>query len=157
MKPNSREQLARFLDQVRASYPNGIPREVIRAVAEDGKAVESAAAEVPRFHVFVVGDEGSLREGAQEGAQELLTGIISKGLKIESSEYQLSYVSDEEVEANAASSASPHVIVFGASRSSGWVERPQHPAILFSPSLDSLLSDTALKKELWRDLQTLLS
>jgi len=147
MKPNTREQLARFLDQVRESYPNGIPREAIRAVAE-----EEAAADVPRFHVFVVGDQGSLRDGAQE----LLNGITSKGLKIGPSQYQLSYVSDAEVEAKAASSASPHVIVFGASRSSGWVERPQHPAILFSPSLDSLLSETALKRALWRDLQTLL-
>ena len=146
MKPNTREQLARFLDQVRSSYPNGIPREVIRAVAEE------EAADVPRFHVFVVGDDGSLRDGAQE----LLNGITSKGLKIGPSEYQLSHVSDAEVEAKAASSASPHVIVFGASRSSGWVERPQHPAILFSPSLDALLSETALKKALWRDLQTLL-
>jgi hypothetical protein len=151
MKPNTREQLARFLDQVRSSYPNGIPREVIRAVAEE------EAADVPRFHVFVVGDEGSRDEGSlRDGAQELLNGITSKGLKIGPSEYQLSYVSDAEVEAKAASSASPHVIVFGASRSSGWVERPQHPAILFSPSLDALLSETALKKALWRDLQTLL-
>ena len=153
MNPNTPEQLARMLDQMSASYPNGIPREVIRVVAEVGAQVESAAAGVPRFHICIVGEEGSL----SEGARELLTGITSKGLKIESSEYQLSYSSNEEVEAKAAASASPHVIVFGASRSNGWAERPQSPAVLFSPSLEALLSETALKKALWRELQTLLS
>ena len=151
MNPNTPEQLARMLDQMSASYPNGIPREVIKHVAEAGQ-VEDGANSAPRFHIFVVGDEVT----TSDASSELLGGITSKGLKVTSEEYQLSYASDDVVEALALSSLSPHVIVFGKSGRSGWGERSSGSAVLFAPSLDGLVGDAGLKKALWRDLQALL-
>ena len=151
MKPNTPEQLARLLDQVSASYPNGIPREVITFVAEAEQVADTQVAEA-RFHIFVVGDEGT----TSDTARELLSGITSKGLKISNNEYALSYASGDTVEALALSSTSPHVIVFGMGGRSGWEERPAGSAVLFAPTLDELVGDAGLKKALWRDLQVLL-
>jgi hypothetical protein len=151
MKPNSPEQLARLLDQMSASYPNGIPREVIKFVA-DAEHAHDASSSAPRFHIFLVGDEGA----TSEAARELLVGITSKGLKISSEEYELSYASDDAVEALALASVSPHVIVFGKGERSGWGERSTGSAVLFAPSLDGLVGDAGLKKALWRDLQAFL-
>jgi hypothetical protein len=151
MKPNSPEQLARLLDQMSASYPNGIPRDVIKFVAEAEQVNETQGA-VPRFHIFVVGDEGA----TSEAARELLVGITSKGLKISNDEYLVSYASDDAVEALALASLSPHVLVFGKGERTGWVERSAGSAVLFSPSLHGLAGDAGLKKALWRDLQAFL-
>jgi len=151
MKPNTPEQLARLLDQMSASYPNGIPREVIRFVAEAEQADDASSA-APRFHIFVVGDEVT----TSDAARELLGGITSKGLKISREEYELSYASDDAVETLALASVSPHVIVFGKGERSGWGERSTGSAVLFAPSLDGLVGDVELKKALWRDLQALL-
>ena len=151
MKPNTAEQLARLLDQMSASYPNGIPREVIRVVA-GAEPADDVSSSVPRFHIFVVGNEGTI----SHAARELLGGITSKGLKISSGEYQLSYASNDAVEGLALASVSPHVIVFGLGGRSGWGERSSGSAVLFAPPLDGLAVDAGLKKALWRDLQTLL-
>ncbi|MEN9847150.1 MAG: hypothetical protein RIS36_2297 [Pseudomonadota bacterium] len=151
MNPSTPEQLARLLDQMSASYPNGIPREVIRFVAEAQQSEEPQVA-APRFHIFVVGDEGSL----SDAARELLGGITSKGLKISSEEFTLAHASDDAVEALALSSASQHVIVFGKDGRVGWGDRSDGSAVLFAPSLDGLIGDAGLKKGLWRDLQALL-
>ncbi len=151
MKPNTPHQLARLLDQLSASYPNGIPREVIKVTAK-AKDVEVVEADVPRFHIFIAGEEHS----TSHGARELLTGITSKGLKIGPTEYLLTYTEDEGVENAALSSASPHVIVFGARRGAGWGERSNGSSVLFTSSLEALVGDPALKKALWKDLQALL-
>lgn len=151
MKPTTPEQLARLLDQVSASYPNGIPREAIKFVAE-AEQIEEAQVAAPRFHILVVGDE----ETTSDAARELLSGITSKGLKIARDEYTLSYASDDAAEALALSSVSPHVIVFGKDARSGWEERPIGSAVLFVPSLNALVGDAGLKRALWRDLQALL-
>ena len=151
MKPNSPEQLARLLDQLSPSYPNGIPRGVIKAAAK-AKDAEAFEADVPRFHIFIAGEEHS----TSDGARDLLSGITSKGLKIGPTEYLLTYTEDEGVENAALSSASPHVIVFGARRGSGWSERSNGSPVLFTSSLEALVGDPALKKALWKDLQALL-
>jgi hypothetical protein len=151
MKPNTPEQLARLLDQMSASYPNGIPRDLIRVVAEAEHA-DDASSSAPRFHIFVVGDEAT----TSSPAHELLDGITSKGLKISRGEFQLSYASNDAVEELALSSVSPHVIVFGMGGRSGWGERSSGSAVLFAPPLDGLVGDAGLKKALWRDLQALL-
>jgi hypothetical protein len=151
MKPSTPEQLGRLLDQVSASYPNGIPREAIKFVAEAEQIVE-AQVSAPRFHIFVVGDENS----TSDAARELLGGITSKGLKVSRDDYTLSYAAADAVEELALSSASPHVIVFGKDGRSGWGDRSSGPAVLFAPPLDGLIGDAGLKKALWRDLQALL-
>jgi hypothetical protein len=151
MKPNTPEQLARLLDQMSVSYPNGIPRDLIRVVAEAEHA-DDASSSAPRFHIFVVGDEAT----TSSAARDLLGGITSKGLKISSEEYELSYASDDAVESLALASVSPHVIVFGKGERTGWGERSAGSAVLFAPSLDGLVGDAGLKKALWRDLQALL-
>jgi hypothetical protein len=153
MKPNTPEQLARLLDQVSALYPNGIPREVIKFVASSDEAGPSSlGATPPRFHIFVVG----LEETVSEGSRQLLSGITEKGLKLGPSEFLVSYLEDGEVEGAAVASEAPHVIVFGGSRTGGWVERIQGAPVLFASSLNALISDAGLKKALWRELQTLL-
>lgn len=151
MKPNTPEQLARLLDQMSASYPNGIPRDLIRVVAEAEHA-DDASSSAPRFHIFVVGAEAT----TSSAARDLLDGITSKGLKISSDEYELSYASEDAVESLALASVSPHVIVFGKGERSGWGERSAGSAVLFAPPLDGLAVDAGLKKALWRDLQALL-
>ena len=134
-----------------ASYPNGIPRQVIKFVAEAGQT-DDAPGEAPRFHIFIVGEESAV-SGA---ARDLFEGITSKGLKISVKEYQLSYASEDAVEGLALSSGSQHAIVFGKSGRSGWIERSSGSAVLFAPSLEGLVGDAGLKKVLWRDLQALL-
>jgi len=151
MKPNTPAQLARLLDQMAVSYPNGIPCDVIKFVAGAEQADDVSSAS-PRFHILVVGEEGA----SSDAARELLDGITSKGLKISSEEYELSYASDDAVEELALASLSLHVIVFGKVGRSGWGERSTGTAVLFAPSLDGLVCDAGLKKALWRDLQSLL-
>jgi hypothetical protein len=151
MKPNTPEQLARLLDQMSPSYPNGIPRQAIKFVREAAH-IDDAPGEPPRFHIFIVGEEATV----SGPARDLLDGITSKGLKISLEEYQLSYASEDAVEGLALSSVSRHTIVFGKSGISGWVERSSGSAVLFAPSLEGLVGDAGLKKALWRDLQALL-
>jgi hypothetical protein len=152
MKPNTPEQLARFLDQISGSYPYGIPREVIRVVsvpADDAGIQE----EIPlRYHILVIGEEAAM----SEAACELLHGITSKGLRVDPSQYLLSFVRDEDVESSVDVSPSPNVIVFGARRPIGWVERARGGPILFTSSLEDLINEAGLKKALWRELQKLL-
>jgi hypothetical protein len=151
MKPNTPEQLARLLDQISGSYPNGIPREVIRVVSVP--ADEAGIQEIPlRYHILVIGEEATI----SEAARELLHGITSKGLRVDPSQYLISFVRDEDVEASADVSHSPNVIVFGARRAIGWVERARGGPILFTSSLEDLINEAGLKKALWRDLQKLL-
>ena len=151
MKPQTPGQLARLLDQLTGSYPNGIPVDLLKARSEvEGEGVDTQAA--PRFHIFVVGEEGSL----SGEAQTLLSAIAAKGLKIEASEYLVRYHIDQDIERAALESASPHVIVFGASRETGWGARGDGSSVLFTSSLDAMVTDPALKKALWKDLQTFL-
>ena len=150
MNPNTPEQLARLLDQISAMYPNGIPREALRRVPEREGGVEEVAG--ADFHIFIVGSDAA----TSEASKDLLAAITSKGLKIGDADYTTSYTTDEAAQAAASGSASRKVIVFGASRENGWVERPHGNPVLFTSSLEALLSDATLKKALWRDLQTLI-
>lgn len=151
MKPSTPEQLARLLDQISSSYPNGIPREAIRYVAEPEEETPEQASVAP-YHIFIVGRELE----TSDAAKELLSAITSKGLKMSAEDYVTTYVSEGDVEGVAVASASPHVLVFGAQRESGWVDRTLGKPVLFTSSLEALLADAALKKALWRDLQALL-
>ena len=162
MKPTSPEQLARLLDQLSASYPNGIPLSVIKG-PDDHTAVDHApdkhapenqeVSTAPAYHILIAGDEESL----SHVARELLVGITSKGLKISDDEYAVTYGSPSELADNAAGSLSPHVVVFGAEGESGWGERADGREILFTHPLEMLVSDATLKKELWRQLQAILA
>lgn len=151
MKPSNPEQLARLLDQISGSYPNGIPREAIRYVPEPTEENPEGPSVAP-YHIFIVGRDVE----TSDAAKELLSGITSKGLKISSEEFSTDYVPDESVESTALASTAQHVIVFGAARENGWVERSVGKPVLFTSPLEALLSNTALKKTLWRDLQALL-
>lgn len=151
MKPTSPEQLARLLDQMGASYPNGIPLSVIKAPGEQAPGSEEGSTS-PAYHIFIAGDEDSL----SHVARELLVGIISKGLKISDDEYAVTYGGPGELADYAAGSLSPHVVVFGAERKSGWGERGDGREILFTHPLEILVSDATLKKDLWRHLQAIL-
>ena len=148
MKPNSPGQLARFLDQVSGLYPNGIPTSLISAPQSEAPAI---SATVP-YHLFIVGSEP-----LSQAAKELLAGITSKGLRISTEEYSLSHTDDKEVAQEVANSLSERVIVFGASRDCGFVERSHGLPALFTQSLEAISSDAALKKGLWRDLQRFLT
>jgi hypothetical protein len=65
-------------------------------------------------------------------------------------------VPEDEVAELAEVSKSSNVIVFGARRSLGWVERARGGPILFTSSLQDLINEPVLKKALWRELQKLL-
>jgi hypothetical protein len=149
MNPTTPEQLARLLDQISASYPNGIPLSVIRAA--EGAHEDAAPAPRP-YHIFIAGGEGTLCQAARE----LLSGITTKGLKITEDQFEISFGSASELAERATSSSSLHVLVFGADRESGWSEVGEGRRILFTYSLDRLTSDPTLKKELWRHLQAIL-
>lgn len=151
MKPSTPEQLARLLDQISSSYPHGIPREAIRHVPEPEGEIPDDRSGV-RFHIFIVGSEAE----TSNAARELLGGITSKGLKISAAEFTTDYAPDESVESTALASSAQHVIVFGAARGNGWAERSMGKPVLFTSSLEALMADAALKKSLWRDLQSLL-
>jgi hypothetical protein len=151
MKPTSPEQLARLLDQLSASYPNGIPLSVIQVSVESVPHTEEVSTSRP-YHIFIAGDEGNL----SSAAKELLTGITSKGLKISNDDYAVSYGTSTELAELASTSPSTHVVVFGADRETGWAERSDGRGILFTDALEQLVHDAARKKELWRQLQAIL-
>ena len=151
MKPTHPEQLARLLDQLSAAYPNGIPLSAIQAPVEAGGHAEEISAPRP-YHIFIAGDE----ESVSSAAKELLTGITSKGLKLSDDDYAVSYGAARELAERASTAPSTHVLVFGADRETGWGERSDGRGILFTHALESLVSDATLKKELWRQLQTIL-
>lgn len=147
MKPSSPHQLARFLDQVAASYPNGIPVNVIVSPASQDDTVITA----PLYQFYVVGE----RE-LSPGATNLLEGIASKGLRLARDEYSVSRVSEQHIQREVASLPSNRVIVFGASSDRGLVRRPGGEPALLTHSLEELSGNAELKKELWRDLQAFL-
>jgi hypothetical protein len=151
MKPTSPEQLARLLDQLSGSYPNGIPLSVIQAPVQSDPHGEEASPSLP-YHIFIAGEEETL----SPAAKELLTGITTKGLKISEQDYSVSYGASSDIAVRASTSSSSHVLVFGAERDSGWGERDNGGGILFTHSLEKLVGDPALKKELWRHLQAIL-
>lgn len=152
MKPTSPEQLARLLDQLRESYPHGIPLSAIQAPREPETLGETHGGSSP-YHIFIAGEEGNL----SSSARELLVGITSKGLKISDGDYTVSYGTSDEVIELASTAAASHVLVFGAERDAGWGERSEGRGILFTHSLENLANEPALKKELWRALQAILS
>jgi hypothetical protein len=106
---------------------------------------------VARFEIFIEGEESR----ASDAARELLNGIISKGLRVESTDYSVTYAAAEVLDEAAHSSAAPYVIVFGAGRSNGISKRASGRPVLFTSSLEALVEDPTLKRALWRDLQAL--
>jgi hypothetical protein len=143
MKPNSPLHLARLLDQVRGLYPNGIPVSALVSKASSEVSPEPFT----RYHFFVVGQ----RELSPASA-ELLEGIAKKGLRLSSDEYRISFVSESEVSTEVGGCASERAIVFGCD---GRQQLQEH--CLVTHSLEELSSDPALKRELWRSLQTFLT
>jgi len=151
MKPTSPEQLARLLDQMSGSYPHGIPISAIQAAREPELECETPAT-TALYDIFIVGEEGS----ASPAAQELLVGITSKGLKVSEGDYTVTYVTSEEFTARSSDSVALHVVVFGADREPGWGARVDGRRTLFTHSLEKLVHDVALKKDLWRHLQEIV-
>lgn len=143
MKPNSPLQLARLLDQVGSLYPNGIPVSTLVSNASAEASPESSS----RYHFFVVGESELTPANAA-----LLEGIASKGLRLSSDEYRISFVSEEDVTAEVGRCASERVIVFGAPGRKDLEDRS-----LATHSLEQISSDPTLKRELWRSLQTFLT
>lgn len=147
MKPLSPIQLARLLDQLQAGYPNGIPLSVITSGAtESGDVVSSP------YLLVAVSSQGALRPEEED----LLDSIATRGLKLPKDSFSKTVVSDEaSVDAALASGASV-VLVFGGSGPRGFRERDGGGRALFTFAVSDLIADAAHKKELWRELQTLL-
>jgi hypothetical protein len=150
MKPSSPAQLARLLDQLQASYPNGIPRNVIKAceAPESGAQVDTT----PPYLLVAVSAQGSLTTAEDE----LIDSIAIKGLKLSRDQFAKLVVSEEASVNDALGSSASVVIVFGGSQSRGLREREGGGRGLFTFSVADLLADAAHKKELWRELQKLL-
>jgi hypothetical protein len=148
MKPTSPLQLARLLDQVGGSYPHGIPVRSIVSTAPSSTPEVAA----PLYQFLVVG-EGEL----SPVASALFEGITSKGLRLSSDEYTLSFIREEDISAELAKRESARVIVFGASADRGLMDRSGGEPALLAHSLEEISANTEIKKELWRGLQAFLA
>jgi hypothetical protein len=138
-------QLAQLLDKIASLYPAGIPTATIVAPVNEPLKQEPSA--TVRARLIVVGDSST--HSAEELA--LLDAIAIKGLKLSEDDYTKEFVAvPSDAFASGRTDASA-VIIFGAA------EAPQntHGQVILTSSLSELVVDPALKKALWRSLQTL--
>jgi hypothetical protein len=117
--------------------------------SDQSNTVEAAA---PLYQFLVVG-EGEL----SPVASALFEGITSKGLRLSSDEYTLSFIREEDITAELSKRESARVIVFGASAGRGLMDRSGGEPALLAHSLEEIASSAEIKKGLWRDLQTFLA
>ena len=151
MKPENTEQLARLLDQLSESYPNGIPSHLL-TVATPTLIEPQTSDAAPLYHLIVVEGEGDLP--APE--RELLVNIATKGLKATNDSYLITYCTDGEVGRVVSESNAGQVVVFGGGPEYGFEPREGRSAVLHTYDLSTLLGNPERKKELWRALQSLL-
>ena len=145
MNIENQTQLAQLLDKIASLYPAGIPTASI--VAPVDASLKHEPGSMVRARLVVVGDSST--HSAEELA--LLDAIAIKGLKLSESEFTKEFVaapSDAFASGHILASA---VIIFGAA------ESPQntHGEVILTSTLAELVVDPALKKALWRSLQTL--
>lgn len=149
-----RAELVRYLESVRGLYPFGIPR---------SPPVVARRAEIPKV-VWI-------RRAGSAPARELLQGVVTKGLMLPMAEVVDCEISEETQlpladAVRAAAKRAPRVIVVLAEQEE--IERELAPLarghaitidgvlVAASHALEAVLNAPEKKRELWRDLQTLL-
>lgn len=151
MKPTSRHQLAKFLDQVRSRYPYGIARNLIVAPPPSALAAEEASTVRYRFIV------GGASDSLTPPQRELLDGIITKGLKLSPGDYDTAFAEGGEPRTPAGSQRARCTISFGAHDTKGVVTTEDGSTVLHTWQLQEILDTPSYKRELWRSLQELIS
>lgn len=151
MKPTSRYQLARFLDQVRSQYPYGVARATIVAPQPSPVVVEDSP--FLRYLFVVAGSPDSLTPPQRE----LLDGIIRKGLKLSQGEYETTFSEGAESLATARTQTARCTIIFGVNAQRGVATKEDGSTVLDTWQLQEILDTPNHKRELWKSLQELIS
>jgi hypothetical protein len=151
MKPTSRHQLARFLDQIRATYPYGVPKRSI--VALESGSPTALREGLPRFRFVIPGAESGL--SAPE--RELLNGIITKGLRLSHGEYETEFAEDEGTLSSIIAKGALCTVAFGGALPKGLSEAADGAALLATWQLREILESPSNKREVWKQLQELIA
>lgn len=151
LRSHSPENLARYLDRVRSSYPYGIPSSAIHMPTS---SVDSLAS-VPVVSFVVL--EGSGLLPAEHEA--LMDSIVSKGLKLAlertarrvvTNPMELRTAVEEHVAHNGV------VVILGADQPDGRLEELGGACVLYSHSLTTIAADPSVKRTFWGHLQKVL-
>lgn len=139
MDAENRLQLASLLDKISDLYRGGIPSGAITAPAP------SREKNSVRLRLVILGDEG--RCSAEE--LSLLDGIATNGLRLSAEEYSKEFLKAGVDPFAEGSTPAPLTILFGFDR----VSDSAVGTVILSAPLSKLLTDTASKKALWREIQ----
>jgi hypothetical protein len=150
-RPLTPENLARYLDRVRSSYPYGIPASAIRMPTSSVHSVVSA----PVVSFLVVEAAGIV----PPEHEALIDSIVSKGLKLPLDRTARRVVKNPTelriaVEEHAAYDGV--VIILGAEQPDGRLEQLGGACVLHSHSLAAIATDPSVKRTFWGHLQTVL-
>ncbi len=139
MDAENRLQLASLLDKISDLYRGGVPSGTITAPApSEGK-------NSVQLRLVILGDESE----CSAEALSLLDGIATNGLRLCAEGYTKEFLKPGVDPFAEGSTSAPLTILFGFDR----VSDSAVGTVILSAPLDKLLTDTASKKALWREIQ----
>jgi len=139
---DQRRELSRYLDSVRSSYPNGIPKSVFATAAQQSKAASPAQG----VHLLIVS------KTEMENHSDLINAIIDKGLQVERSRVEIAVASDDLsswpqfIEQEVARVKPSGTIVFSE-------EVKIDMSVTIAPTLSIISSNQNDKKRFWEILK----
>jgi len=130
------QELEAFLNSIRLTYPFGIPRRLIDAVA--------VSQEKPQ-KLYLVG------ESLSDSGKALLMAAMEKGLKV--SDYEIILVSTESALPSLPSYA---LIYFGTDEKINTALMKNSKAVIKTIHPDDVVKDPNLKREFWMQIQKII-